>query len=101
MTRRESSQQQQNGDGGGGALGGLKNLSAEQVARGLGWFSIGLGLAEFLAPRAIARISGVRRNTTLIRLLGLREIAHGVAIFVQDSKTGKPAEAVWARVGGD
>jgi uncharacterized membrane protein len=82
-------------------LGGLKNLSAEQLARGLGWFSIGLGLAEFLAPRAIARISGVRGNTTSIRLLGLREIAHGVAIFVQDSKTGKPAEAVWARVGGD
>jgi uncharacterized membrane protein len=80
----------------------LKNLSAEQLARGLGWFSIGLGLAEFLAPRQIGRISGVKGNTTLIRLLGLREIAHGVAIFVQDKQTGgKPAEAVWARIAGD
>jgi uncharacterized membrane protein len=67
----------------------------------LGWFSIGLGLAEVLAPRAIARVSGVRGNTTLIRLLGLREIAHGIAIFTQDSQTGKPKEAVWSRVAGD
>jgi uncharacterized membrane protein len=95
--------QQNQQNGGGSGLGGtLKNLSAEQLARGLGWFSIGLGLAEFLAPRQIGRISGVKGNTTLIRLLGLREIAHGVAIFVQDKQTdGKPAEAVWARVAGD
>ncbi|MBD0369793.1 MAG: SRPBCC family protein [Pyrinomonadaceae bacterium] len=91
----------ENGNVGQGAGGVLKNLSAEQLARGLGWFSIGLGLAEFLAPRAIARISGVKGNTTLIRLFGLREIASGVAIFAQDSRTGKPAEAVWARVAGD
>lgn len=99
MTRRSSPQKQRDADG--GKLGGLKNLSAQQLARGLGWFSIGLGLAEVLAPRAIARISGVRGNTTIIRLLGLREIAHGVAIFTQDRQTGKPTEAVWARVAGD
>jgi uncharacterized membrane protein len=102
--RQASSQSsQQNGQNGNGGLGGmLKNLSAEQLARGLGWFSIGLGLAEFLAPRQIARISGVKGNTSLIRLLGLREMAHGVAIFVQDRQTGgRPAEALWARVAGD
>lgn len=44
------------------------------VLSGLGWFSIGLGLAELLAPRGIAKISGVRGNTGLIRLFGLREI---------------------------
>ncbi|HKS28742.1 MAG TPA: SRPBCC family protein [Pyrinomonadaceae bacterium] len=99
MTRTASPQKR--GKGGGGTLDGLKNLSAEQLARGLGWFSIGLGLAEALAPGAIARISGVRGQRTLIRLLGLREIAHGVAIFAQDSRTGKPKEAVWARVAGD
>jgi uncharacterized membrane protein len=95
--RRETAQ---NGEG---KLGGtLKNLSAEQLARGLGWFSIGLGLAEALAPRAVGRISGIKGNNTLIRMMGLREIAHGIAIFAQDKKTGgKPAEAVWARVAGD
>lgn len=79
--------------------GGLKNLNEEELARGLGWFSIGLGLAEVLAPRGIAKISGVRgKHTGFIRLLGMREIAHGVAIFMQGKR---PATAVWARVAGD
>ncbi|HEY0320124.1 MAG TPA: SRPBCC family protein [Pyrinomonadaceae bacterium] len=98
-TRDASPRTNENGNGQQGAR--LKNVKAERLARGLGWFSIGLGLAELLAPRGIARVAGVRGNTTLIRLLGLREIAHGIAIFTQDNKTGKPAEAVWSRVAGD
>jgi uncharacterized membrane protein len=78
--------------------GGLMNMNAEQLAQGLGWFSIGLGLAEFLTPRAVGRIAGVRGNTGFIRLMGLREIAHGVAIFMQGRR---PATAVWSRVAGD
>lgn len=79
--------------------GGLLNLTAEQLARGLGFFSLGLGLSEFLAPRAIARISGIdEENTGVIRLMGLREIFHGLGIFAQGRK---PAEALWARVAGD
>ena len=73
--------------------------SAEKLARGLGWFSIGLGLAELLAPRAMAKISGVRReNAGLIQLFGAREIASGVAIFMQGDQ---PATALWSRVAGD
>jgi uncharacterized membrane protein len=81
-----------------GEQGGLKNLDAEKLARGLGCFSIGLGLAELLAPRSIAKISGVRGNTGFIRVMGLREICHGIAIFAQGRK---PAAAVWSRVAGD
>ena len=33
--------------------GGLLNMNAEQLARGLGFFSLGLGLSEFLAPRGL------------------------------------------------
>jgi hypothetical protein len=73
-------------------------VDEEQLARGLGWFSLGLGLAELLAPREIAKVAGVRGNTGLIRLLGLREIAHGIAIFTQGRR---PAEALWSRVVGD
>jgi uncharacterized membrane protein len=77
----------------------LKRINAEKLARGLGWFSIGLGLAEVLAPRGVARIAGVRGNhTSLIRLFGLREIASGIGIFMQGRR---PAEAVWSRVAGD
>ena len=85
-------------DAGEGQPGGLTNVNAEKLARGLGYFSLGLGLAELLAPRAIARISGVRGNTTLIRLFGLREIASGIGIFTQGRR---PAAAVWSRVAGD
>ena len=77
---------------------GLPSTSAKRLAKGLGWFSIGLGLAELFAPRAIASISGVsNKHTGLIRLYGLREIAAGVTIFAQE----KPTEGVWSRVVGD
>src|ERR1044071_7908038 len=77
---------------------GLPLTSAKRLAKGLGWFSVGLGLAELLAPRAIASISGVsNKHTGLIRLYGLRELASGIAIFSQE----KPTEAVWSRVAGD
>ena len=77
---------------------GLSSSSAKRLAKGLGWFSVCLGLAELLAPRAIASISGVsNKHTGLIRLYGLRELASGIAIFSQE----KPTEAVWSRVAGD
>ena len=78
---------------------GLERIGAERVARGLGWFSIGLGLAELLAPRAVARLCGCEgKHTGLIRLYGLREIAAGLMIFSQGRK---PAAGVWSRVAGD
>jgi len=88
----------ENVEGANGSNGGGR-VTPEGLARGLGWFSIGLGLTELLAPRAVAKIAGARRgNTALVRLLGLREIAHGVAIFAQGKR---PAAALWSRVCGD
>jgi len=77
---------------------GLPKSSAKRLAKGLGWFSIGLGLSELLAPKAIAKICGVSNaHTGLIRVYGLREIAAGVMIFAQEN----PAAGVWSRVAGD
>ena len=77
---------------------GLPSTSTKRLAKGLGWFSIGLGLAELLAPRAIANICGVsNKHTGLIRLYGLRELGAGITIFAQE----KPTEGVWSRVVGD
>lgn len=73
-------------------------VNEEQLARGLGWFSLGLGLAELLAPRGVAKVAGLRGNMGLIRLFGLREIASGIAIFTQGKR---PAGALWSRVVGD
>lgn len=76
----------------------VKNITAEQLAHGLGWFSIGLGLSEVLAPRGIAKVCGVRGDKRLIRLFGVREILSGIGIFAQGRR---PAAAVWSRVAGD
>jgi uncharacterized membrane protein len=69
-------------------------------ARGLGWFSIGLGLAEIAAPRQVARAIGIHdddRNCRALRAIGVRELASGVGILAQD----RPVTPVWSRVGGD
>src|SRR5438270_8226586 len=62
------------------------------MARGLGWFSIGLGLAELLAPRTMSDLTGVR-NTRLLQCYGLREIATGLGIL----DSNQPAGWLWAR----
>ena len=70
---------------------------AHSMARGLGWFSIGLGLAEVLAPRVLTRGLGMEGNEQLVRAYGLREIATGIGILSSD----QPAPWIWGRVGGD
>jgi len=73
---------------------------AEQLAVGLGWFSIGLGLAELTAPDALARFIGLRDDsatTSVLRAYGAREVSNGLAILMQPDN---PAW-LWSRVGGD
>jgi hypothetical protein len=67
------------------------------LARGLGWFSIGLGLAEVVAPGAIARMLGVRGHERLIRGFGLREIATGVGVL----SARDPTPWIKGRLAGD
>jgi hypothetical protein len=71
--------------------------SAEALAKGLGWFSIGLGVAELVAPERLARFLGMEERTELIRTYGAREILTGVGILSQDD----PTPWIWGRVGGD
>ena len=72
-------------------------MNEMKVARGLGWFSIGLGLSEILAGEEIGRTLGMEDRTWLLRAFGLREIASGVTILAQDT----PRAGVWSRVAGD
>ena len=69
-------------------------------ARGLGWFSIGLGAAELLAPSELARLIGVRdtsRSRGILRALGARELAAGVGLLLPR----RPGRFLWSRVAGD
>ena len=51
---------------------------ADRVARGLGWFSLGLGLAEIIAPGKLGRALNLEGKETLLRAYGGREIGAGV-----------------------
>jgi hypothetical protein len=69
----------------------------DSVARGLGWFSIGLGLAEILMPRAMARGLGMQGREQLLFVYGLREIATGIGLLASSRRT----PWMWGRVAGD
>jgi uncharacterized membrane protein len=76
------------------------SIDSDMLARGLGWFSIGLGLGGLCAPRMVGELIGVgsdRTTRNILRAVGLREIAGGVAIL----GARDPTAGVWARVGGD
>jgi hypothetical protein len=66
-------------------------------ARALGWFSIGLGLAELAMPRRLARIAGAPNMPTMTRVFGLREIGTGIGILTSKD----PSPWLWGRVAGD
>ena len=72
-------------------------MTGKEIAQGLAWFGIGLGLAEVLAPRALARAAGVEEHAGLVRLFGFREIASGVVILAAE----EPEDWLWTRVLGD
>jgi hypothetical protein len=74
----------------------MRQGRAQAVARALGWFSIGLGVAELLAPRAMARTTGLEGRERLLQVYGAREIAAGLAILLFSEKVG-----AWTRVAGD
>ena len=72
----------------------------EQFAVGLGWFSLGLGLTELVAPGLIARAIGLpagRASSGTIRAMGLREVVSGIAVLSRPTA----ANAMWSRVVGD
>ncbi|WP_342739538.1 hypothetical protein [Bradyrhizobium sp. B117] len=68
----------------------------DQLARALGWFSIGLGITEFFAPRRVTETLGMEGHETMVRAFGVREILAGVMSLSVDKNAG-----LWARVGGD
>lgn len=53
-----------------------------RLAQTLGWLSLGVGLTQVLAPRALARLIGVRTGGEgAMRVLGVRELLSGLALL--------------------
>jgi len=67
------------------------------LGAGLGWFSIGLGLAAITAPRVVARLIGTPDKPAVFRMVGIREIIGGIGLVAQ------PEAPIWRwmRVVGD
>ncbi|TXN43018.1 cyclase dehydrase [Methylobacterium sp. WL7] len=80
-----------------GAPGRGPETGHDALARGLGWFSIGLGLLELTAPRGLCRALGLRGRESLVQAYGVREVATGVAILMSHD----PTPWIIGRVGGD
>ena len=69
---------------------------ADRLARALGWFSIGLGVIELIAPGRLARSVGLDDKEGLIRAYGARELASAVPTLSIDKTVG-----LTARIAGD
>jgi hypothetical protein len=79
------------------ALRGQSRSGRDEMARGLGYFSIALGVAELLAPKALCHAVGIKGLEPVVRAYGAREIATGVAILASHD----PEPWIWGRVAGD
>ena len=83
------------------AASGEREWSAtERAATAMAWFSIGLGAAELCAPRAVAKLAGIRKPRRVegaVRALGARELANGAAIL----SNPRQATWLWSRVAGN
>src|SRR5689334_13061143 len=72
-------------------------MNEHRLAQFLGWFSIGLGAAELLAPKALCRSLAVDCDEKLVQAFGARELAAGFGILSQRN----PTPWLWGRVAGD
>ena len=72
--------------------------STPALAHGLGYFSLGLGITQLLASEPVAQTLGLSKSTrALIKWLGAREFANGVALL----SSSRPLPWLQARVLGD
>jgi hypothetical protein len=64
--------------------------SADAVRQGMisGWVSTGFGLFQMLAPRAFLRVVGMPYPPWLIRAVGARDLALGLALLARPASPG-------------
>lgn len=74
-------------------------MNDQRLATALGWFSIGLGLAEIIAPKRMGKAIGLKHHQ-ILPFLGVREITSGIGILTQQEHR-KRGGWVFSRVVGD
>lgn len=83
-----------------------RNPALQALARGLGFFSLALGLAALAAPRRVSQVAELGEmpdrpelpaTQNVVRASGLRELGTGAGLLAADD----PEPYVWGRVAGD
>ncbi len=72
----------------------------QRRGRGLGWMSLGLGVAQLAAPGAVRQLSGVDdspMSRAVVPLVGARELVHAAGLLTSRRKSAW----AWTRVAGD
>ncbi|WP_224249346.1 hypothetical protein [Hyalangium gracile] len=72
-------------------------MDANRLSRGLGWWSVGLGLAELTFSERLCQRLGFRGRMELVRAHGVREVLEGVGLLTRRD----PRPWLWARLAGD
>ena len=72
-------------------------MDANRLSRGLGWWSVGLGLTELTLSERFCQRLGFRGRRELVRAHGVREILKGVGLLTQLD----PRPWLWGRLAGD
>jgi hypothetical protein len=58
------------------------------LTRGIGWVSIGVGLALVVAPKRTVRAFGMGQRPSLGRFLGVRDLVVGVGLLCEHENLG-------------
>src|SRR4051812_7417726 len=75
-------------------------MAPANLARGLGWFSLALGLTEIATPDMLSKAIGIppKPSTSwLMRAMGVRELLAGAGVLMQPRRS----VPLWMRVAGD
>ncbi len=75
----------------------MKTRDIRKIAKGLGWFSLALGVTEFVAAKRLSRTFGLGGGG-LFRVFGLREIGSGIGLLTQSRARHLRRSAARARV---
>lgn len=69
---------------------------SDRLARGLGYFALGIGLLQLLAPRRITRPLGLEGRETLVRACGAGKMLNGIGAL-----SDNPTPAIRTRFAGN
>lgn len=72
-------------------------MDANRLSRGLGWWSVGLGLTELAFAERFSLRLGFRGRTELVHVHAVREVLKGVGLLTRRD----PRPWLWGRLAGD